>query len=506
MARRTPEESLQVDHLQADLLGRSVRGGAVTVGALGLKVAMQLAMVIVLSRLLPPEAFGLIAMIAVLTEILENVKDFGLATATIQMKDITHEQVTTLFWINSSLGAAIALAMYAAAPLIAQFYNHPELTEVARWMTATFILGGLSTQHWALLVRQMRFKTLAAINLGGELLAMAAAVVAALAGAGYWALVVQRLTYWVVASPAMWIASGWRPGWPRRCTGLKSLLVFGGSVNGSTIVDVLGRNVDQALIGWYWGALPLGLYERAYKLLMSPANTCAAPVNSVGMPALSRLHDNPERYRHAYLSLLERLAMLTVPAAALTIVTADWLVAILLGEQWHESAPILAWLSLTAALTPVIAATGLLFTTQGRGPELFKVGAGSLAIVVIAVAVGLPFGPIAIAAGLALGTLLGRVPLWFWFAGRRGPVSAADLYAAVMPSAAAACAVLGATYAFRQLLIAKTMPPVVALVLCACVAGSVGLISFACIPRSRRALLSTVGLLSIVFRRRKVAA
>jgi PST family polysaccharide transporter len=490
VAERSSDQSLRVDHLQADLVGRSLRGGAITFGAQGFKVAIQFGTVMILSRLLPPQAFGLLAMIAALTEILEQIKDFGLSAATIQKTDITHEQVTALFWINSVAGVAAAFTLFTGAPLLAQFYGQPELTNITRWLALAFIISGATTQHWALLRRQMRFSTIARIDVGSELLGMTTAVVAALAGAGFWALVAQRLVYTGAVMLATWSTSRWRPGWPRRCSGIKSLLVFGGSVTGNGILNIIGRNIDQVLIGWYWGALPLGLYERGYRLLMSPTNTVMVPLYSVGMPALSRLHDDPERYRRAYLSLSEKLAMLTVPAAALMVVTADWIVVLLLGAQWHDAAPIVAWLGVAAALLPVAVSTGLLFVTQDRAPELFKVGTISSTVSIVSILIGLPFGPVGVAAGFALGSTFVRVPICFWLAGRKGPVTVADLFASVAPSMIAGGAVFAAVFAFRHLPLVEAASPIVALMLCACATLAVTAICFGCIPRSRRALLS----------------
>jgi polysaccharide transporter, PST family len=261
-------------------------------------------------------------------------------------------------------------------------------------------------------------------------------------------------------------------------------------VTGNGILNIIGRNIDQVLIGWYWGALPLGLYERGYRLLMSPTNTVMVPLYSVGMPALSRLHDDPERYRRAYLSLSEKLAMLTVPAAALMVVTADWIVVLLLGAQWHDAAPIVAWLGVAAALLPVAVSTGLLFVTQDRAPELFKVGTISSTVSIVSILIGLPFGPVGVAAGFALGSTFVRVPICFWLAGRKGPVTVADLFASVAPSMIAGGAVFAAVFAFRHLPLVEAASPIVALMLCACATLAVTAICFGCIPRSRRALLS----------------
>ncbi len=140
-------------------------------------------------------------------------------------------------------------------------------------------------------------------------------------------------------------------------------------MTGSAIINNLGRVVEPAPIGWWWGALPSGSTSAPTSSLMSPMNTATAPIYSVGMPALSRLDEDSGRYRRAYLSVSEKLSMATVPAAALTVASADLIVAVMLGAQWRDATPIVAWLGVAAALSPVGAATGLLFITQGRAPS-----------------------------------------------------------------------------------------------------------------------------------------
>src|SRR5690348_8619793 len=220
-------KALATDHLLTDLRSRSVRGGAVTVGAQAAKVLLQLATVVVLVRMLPPGAFGLIAMVAALSAVLEFVKELGLSAATIRETGVTHAQVSALFWINAAAGASIALLLFLAAPLIADFYHEPAVTAVTRWLALSFLMSGLTVQHWALLRRQMRFTATISVDIGGDLAGLIAAVILVLSGVGYWALVAQRLVVPAVALIGSWSLCRWRPTWPRRATGVHALFAFG---------------------------------------------------------------------------------------------------------------------------------------------------------------------------------------------------------------------------------------------------------------------------------------
>ena len=160
----SPDAELATDHLTHDLSRRSRRGGVVLLSAQMMRVLGQVATLVVLARLLPPSAFGLLAMVAAIGAVLDLVKEFGLSAATIQKKDISHAQVSALFWINAGVGAALGLGLFLAASLLAQFYGQPELEAVTRWLALAFVASGLTVQHWALLRRQMRFGAIAGME------------------------------------------------------------------------------------------------------------------------------------------------------------------------------------------------------------------------------------------------------------------------------------------------------------------------------------------------------
>lgn len=481
-------KALATDHLLTDLRGRSVRGGAATVSAQAGKVLLQLATVVVLVRMLPPGAFGLIAMVAALSAVLEFVKELGLSAATIRETGVTHAQVSALFWINAAAGASIALLLFLAAPLIADFYGEPAVAAVARWLALSFLMSGLTVQHWALLRRQMRFTATICVDIGGDLAGLIAAVILALSGAGYWALVVQRLVVPAAALIGSWSLCRWRPAWPRRTAGIRELFAFGLSVTGVNITAAIGRSIDQILIGWAWGAEVLGLYERAAKLLLTPINNLAVPVYAVGLPTLSRIAHQDARYRRAFIELFENLAMVVLPGAAVLAATADWAVRILFGVRWSAAAPLVGWFAASAVFLPLLQAAGLLYLGQNRPYEMLRAGLVDLTLCVLAVVAGLHAGAVAVAIALAAVGLGLRLPVGLWLATRRGPVRFGDLSAALAPALTAALAAGAAVLVLRRLVLPAGTPALPGALLAVLTAATAAGAVYAALPRSRRAL------------------
>src|SRR5260370_15175597 len=226
----------------------------------------------------------------------------------------------------------------------------------------------------------------------------------------------------------VWIGCRWRPGLPARGIGMRSMLTFGGNVTGFNVMQYFARNADNALIGKFWGAYELGLYSRAYQMLLMPMQQINAPLAAVAVPALSRLADSPERYRDAYLKILEKIALITMPGVVFMIVTSDWLVLFLLGPQWREAGRIFMFLGIAAIIQPVTKTTWWLFSTQGRTGELFHWGLISGTIAGVSIMAGLPWGATGAAASYAGTDLCVATPLLFWCGGRKGPVRPSAFY------------------------------------------------------------------------------
>lgn len=417
----------KTDHLKSNLGGRTARGGTLAIATQALKFFLTIGATSVMARLLSPHDYGLIGMVAFVTAFVSTYKDLGLAAATIQRPEITFEQVSTLFWINLGLSAGITIFTIAISPLVSWFYGEPRLTAITIVTALGFIISGLTVQHEALLRRQMRYVSLSVINLSSMVVGYIVGISMALKGFSYWSLVGSQLA--VASSTTLMIFAfcRWIPGLPRKDTGVRSMVRFGGNLTGFATINFFSRNLDNLLIGRVWGAQQLGLYSRAYQLMMLPIEQINEPMTSVAVPSLSRLTDDPPAYRRAYLRMLEKIALLTMPGIALLMVTADWVVSIILGAQWSETASLLIILGVAGLIQPISNTTGWLFITQGRTNEMFKVAMIGGPITMASIVAGLPWGAKGVAVFYVVVHLL-LTHLTYWWAARKGPVKTIDFY------------------------------------------------------------------------------
>lgn len=492
----------RTDHLQADLGGRTARGGAITLVSQGLKFLIGMVGSVILARLLTPQDYGLVGMVAIVIGFVSMFQYLGLSTATVQWAKLNHRQVSTLFWINLALSMAITLATVASAPLLAWFYKDPRLIWLTIAYAFTITLSGLGIQHEAILSRQMRFTALAIIEISSMSLGLLAAVVAALYGAGYWALVVNISVMFFGIVVGAWVACRWRPSLPARGSGVRSMLRYGGNLTGFNITSFFARNLDNALIGKFWGPAQLGLYAKAYQLLLLPMQHINAPFAAVAVPALSRLVDSPERYRNAYFNILGKIAMITMPLVVFMVGTSDWLVLFLLGPQWDQTGHIFMILGIAAFIQPVTKTCWWLFSTQGRTRDLFHWGLIGGALAIISIIIGLPWGAVGVAASYAITDLCLTTPVLFWYVGRDGPVRTGDFYRTIAPSVCASLCALVALFLCRSWL--KGFPYLfIRLVVSFGITAGVSVLVLVAIPAGRRALQSFTGMLPLLLKRGK---
>ena len=431
MAKRPRyEEFFATEHLNQGLRARSVSGAADTLVAQAIKFFLHVGTTMVLARLLVPGDFGLIAAVVAVTGLILLFKELGLASATVQKKDLSHEQVSTLFWVNIGFAAGSALLTLAVAPAIAAFYGEPRLTAIASWLALGMLLGGLSVQHQALLRRRMSFRTLAIVDLFSQLVAAAAALLIAWRGGGYRALIAQQLVAPAMFAIAVWVVCRWRPGLPVRGSGVRAMLRFGGDLTVFNLVNYAARNLDNVIIGRLFGRPVLGQYSKAYALLMLPLSQLTGPLSGIAIPALSRLQDAPDRFRSFYLAALRVMALVSMPMIAVMGVLSVPLMRTVLGAQWQQAGELFGILAWGALWQPILASTGWVFISLGRTRRMAIFGTAASAFRCIAMVIGLRWGVEGVAWAVSLSNWAMAAPT-FWAAYRGSPIDARGFFDAM---------------------------------------------------------------------------
>ena len=402
------------EHLEADLKGRTIRGGTVTLASQGFRFALQMGSTVVLARLLTPADYGLVGMTSVVTGFIELFRDLGLSEATIQHPTINHRQVSTLFWLNCLVGLGLMLVVIGLSPLVARFYQEPRVTGIMSALSINFLLSSTAVQHAALLKRQMKFTVLAMLNVVSMAMGVIVAVVSAQMGAGYWALVLMYLTSVMTYSAGCWATCRWRPGKPDFNSKIGAMLRFGGNLTGFNVVNYLARNLDNVLIGRVWGSVELGLYAKAYQLILLPINQINTPVTSVAMPALSRLQNQPRKYERYYYKAILLLTSVSMPIVCFLYVAADSLILILLGERWIDTVTIFRILMPAAFVGTFNVADGWVFQSLDKTDRQFRWGIFSSLVRVISFVVAVRWGAIGMASAFSISSLLLLVPRFIY--------------------------------------------------------------------------------------------
>lgn len=427
-----------------DRLRSRVLHGVVFVGiGQAVRIAVQFISIIVMSRLLAPKDFGVIAMIWPLIAFVNLLQGMGLSSAVANAREVTYSQLSTVFWINVGISTALCILIALSAPLASAFYGEPAIVGPMIAMGALTFIAGLQAQHTALIYRQMRFGANALIEAISSILALAAGICVALVWPGPWALVSSPITAALASLAGTWWVTKWRPGRPSSLKDVAPFLKFGRGITGFQIANFVARNLDNVLIGRYAGAVQLGLYDRAYKLLMLPVQQSLGPISRVILPVLSRLADDPARYRLAYTRAVQQILLVIIPGVVWLLVNAEVAIPTLLGEQWISSVPIFQWLGFCALIQPLSATTGWLFMSQHRTDEFAAWGVFVAITCALAFVAGLRWGAIGVAAAYTLSEIFVRLPVVIWLVGRKGPVSAAALCRLMWPNAVANAAAAG---------------------------------------------------------------
>lgn len=418
------------DHLDSGLKQRAVKGaGAIVFCHVSAYICDMIA-TIILARLLTPDDFGLITMVSSFSFLIQNFGKRGFTEATIQTDVISHYKISTFFWIHVGLSSTLAFLFMVSAPLIVWFYNEPRLNLIAIVMAFSFIFSALSTQHLALLQRNMQFYRFTINEISARITSVFVAIFLAWLGCGYWALVARRVGLPLVTAVGAWILCRWLPGLPTRGTGVRSMLKFGMNTYGNFSMNYISRTLDKVLIGWRYGPKSLGYYEKAYSLFVMPVNQLSYPLTNVAIATLSRLRDDPEKYARYYLKAISMLAFIGMGLSAiLTIIGKDF-IFLLLGPQWNKAGEIFSVFGPGIGILLIYGTHGWLHLSLGRADRWFRWGIIECIITVLFFIIGLPFGGFGVAFAYTICYYVLTCP-GLWYASRPINLKLPSIFSAV---------------------------------------------------------------------------
>jgi polysaccharide transporter, PST family len=470
-AEPTPPVSLLdagvVESEIASLKKRSVHGSATTFVAQGARLLIKLATQILIARLLLPADYGLVAMIAPILSLSYLMGELGLGQAVILQPSITSAEISSLFWFSLALNSALAAGLMLLSPGIAWLYHEQRTVPITLALAALLPISGMAGQHIAVLNRQLRFASLAVLDVAPPAISLMAGLMAARSGWGYWSLVAAAAAETAATLVFAWPLSGWGPSRP----------AFGRRIG--HLAGYVTTSFDNILLGVFKGSAALGLYDRGYKLVTQPIGQLLIPVGRVAMPLLTRLRPDTYRYKRAYLDMLSITMLAATPGTLFGMMTARPLILFLLGPQWEGVAPIFVWLCLGGLASPLYSSTFWLFTTQDRARRQMIYVTTTSMIAILAFVAGLPWGAVGVAAGAALSFVLISTPLMCWGATKDGVVTASDLAEALLPLAIAGCATAS------TLEIVRTFVPVdgaARLATCAMLSYVIFVVALLCLP------------------------
>lgn len=391
---------------------------------------------IILARLLSPDDFGLMGMAVVVTSFLSIFGNLGFSAAVIQRQTLTHNALSSIYWLNVSLGIVLAGLVLLSAPFVADFYQESRIIPLLTTLGLAFILTSLGSLHRALFQKALLFSKISLIEMVASLIGILLGICAAVLGAGVWSLVINTLTISAVSTLLVILASSWRPAFVFVWADVRPMFNFSLSLTGFSIVNYFARSADDILVGRYLGAQALGHYGFAYNVMLYPLQNISQVISKVMFPVLSQIQDDHTRIRDLYVNASATIAMVTFPMMAGIAIVADPIIPIVLGVKWEPVALLLVILAPVGALQSIGTLVGQIYLAKGRTDIMLYWGLFAAVVVVGAFVIGLHWGIVGVAACYALASALLFLPsLWIAFRLIELPVTRV-LVAMVRPAAA----------------------------------------------------------------------
>lgn len=381
---------------------------------------MQLAQIVVLTRFLDKEDFGLMAMALFVIGISGIFIDMGISNVIIHKQKVNKYQLSTLFWLNILMGLGIYLMVILFSPLIAQFYTTPDLKGVIDLTAVSFLILPWGQQFEALLRRDLKFKALSIRDISSKGIGLVVAVFLAYRGFGVYSLVYANLIT-VFISVALLVILGFRDYRPKLLFSYSSLkskgfFSFGFYQMGEKLLNYFNANFDTILIGKILGMEALGLYNIAKVVAMKPYQILNPIITKVAFPIFAKVQNEVPRLKRAYLNVILALTSANAPIYILIIILAKPLVQIVFGPEWIEAAPILQLLVVVSLCNSIGNPVGSLQLARGRADWGFYWNLGMFVFMPLTIWAGSFYGLLGVAYAVAIfKIIITLLPSWYFF-------------------------------------------------------------------------------------------
>ena len=353
---------------------------------------IQFLLSIILARLLLPEDFGIVGMIAVFTGVASLFVDMGFGSAIVQRQQVEPRHLDAAFMISLLLGGGIAVILLLAAPMISQFYQNPQIVPLVSVAALNFLFIPFGMVPGALLQKAMQFNQLARIEIITMLFSGVLCVLLALLGWGVWSLLAQALAANLAGALLKWRVTRWMPKWQFDLGAFRDLWGYSINLFGFSFINYWARNSDNLLVGRFLGAASLGIYNRAYSLMLLPISQVISIVASVMFPALSSIQEDKPRVKRIYLEAMDLLSFVIFPIMiGLSAVAAPFILTVY-GEKWAEVIPLLQILALVGLLQSLVNPLGWIYTSQGQTRLIFWVGTFNSGVFIASIVIGASLG------------------------------------------------------------------------------------------------------------------
>jgi len=354
---------------------------------------------IVLARLLEPELYGTIALVTVITSILQVFVDSGMANALIQKKDTDDLDYSSVFYFNVAFCLLLYAGLFLCAPLIARIYGMMELVPVIRVLGLTIVVAGVKNVQQAYVSKTMQFRRFFFSTLGGTLFSAVVGIAMAYMGYGIWALVMQQLLNVTVNTAILWLTVGWRPKLMFSLQRLKGLISYGWKLLASALLDTVYLKLYQLVVGLKYTAADLAFFNKGDQMCVLVTENINASIDSVLLPVLSSEQDNRDAVREMTRRAIKTSSYIMMPIMAGMAVCAEPMIRLLLTEKWLPCVPYMQIFCICYAFYPLHTANLNAIKAMGRSDIFLKQEIIKKIIITLVILVTMGISAYAIAVG-----------------------------------------------------------------------------------------------------------